>query len=169
MEKSVAFGLLSHVAILAGFGGKALILTRTALASQTYFEKVIRVGAASTGLMLWGALRGLEISYSNMIIDTVQRERTALFVILGVIFPVAAGVLLTRLCLRVLKQSSNIALRIFILIGVFSLMEFTELYLRAALMRGLPMSRVLVPNILLTMTITLYVALTHDPESKLSR
>jgi len=156
------YGVVSHGAIIVGILLQFFVTIRVALAAPNEIQRILRVTAFTTGLLVFFGARSLGLSLGNMMLLGITQYSPLMFGFFCLIMPSALGCLLAWYFIRCLKRSSEMAIKIMIMIGVFMVLQFGDIYLQAANIGGVSLNKDLVPNLAFTIAIGLYVTLKHE-------
>lgn len=162
MNTDRLIGLMAHLMIVGSVVTKGGYLVRPILHATTPSEGLIRGAAVASGVMLSALLRAAGLSYASLILVVVHRWY--LYYPLGVALPLVVGILLARFVITSMQRSTNLAIRIVLLIGAFSLAQFVELYGVALARSSILVSRMLAPNLVFSLTVTLYFIFNFDTD-----
>jgi hypothetical protein len=130
--------------------------------APTAFEKIVRASSFSVALLIYFGAKSFGLSLTDIIIQGITNYNLS-FAMYAVLFPSSLGIFLGWYFARSLKRSSNIAIRVLILVGVFSVIQFTDIYLKAFGLIGLIVDKTLTPNLIFTISVSLYIILRVDP------
>jgi hypothetical protein len=137
-----------------------------ALQARGDFEKIIRIGAFSSGILIVTAADKLGLPIADLILRAISDFGPLTYSFVAVFIPSFAGMAATWYCIRCLERKQNVAIRLAILFGVFSIFQFAELYVKAASAAGFALNKALVPNIMFTLSVSLYLILRYDPNGR---
>lgn len=160
MNAQHLIGFLAHLAIIGSVLVKGAYLTKPILNAATSVEGLIRGSAAASGVMLAAIMRSADLLYAALVVAIL--DRWYLYYPLGVVLPIVAGVMIARFVSASMERNTNLAIRVVVLIGAFSLAQFIELYVTALARTSIAMSRVLAPNLIFALAITLYFVFNYD-------
>mgnify|MGYP001559664332 CR=1 FL=1 len=160
---SFLLSLVTNGFIIVGFVVKIRFMFSLIGAGPTELERFIRSCALTTGLLLLVASDRLGLSIADLMLQAVAYSEVS-YAIAGVLCPSVAGPLAAWYCIRAGRRSSNLAARVAIMIGTFSIFLFADLYVRALGSAGFSAVRVLVPNLLFTLSIATYLVFRVDAE-----
>jgi hypothetical protein len=155
--------LLTNVFIVAGFAFKVRFMFLLIGAGSSALERFIRASALTVGLLLLVASARLGMSIADLMLRAVSYTAVS-YAVAGVLIPSLTGPLATWYCIRSARRSSNLAARLAILIGTFTIFLFAELYAKAVVTEGFDTVRALVPNLVFTLSIGVYLVFRVDAE-----
>ena len=161
---NLVFSLLTNAIIIAGFVTKAALMFKLAWEADRDFERIIRISSVTTGVMLVVASDRLGLSISDLMLRAIADFGPIMFGVVAVVVPSLSGMLATWYRVRCVKRSENVAVRLAILIGVFATFQFAELYVKAVSSTGFPVSKALIPNLMFTLSVSLYLILRYDAD-----
>jgi len=157
-------GVLPHVVIVIGLLGKLAVMIGAVLASDEFTEAVIRASAFTSGLLLHYGAQALGISITGAVLEAVRLYAPIRFGLVAVVVPSAIGVFLAWYTIRCLERSKNVATRVMILVGVWSIVQFADIYFKAiGTLTGVARHKALAPNLMFTLSISLYAIFRYDP------
>lgn len=157
------FAVLLHAVIVLGLGVYFLVIFKAILVTGGEVERLIRGTAFASGLLVFFASKIMGISIADFLVDAVRYYNPFFFVPIAGLLPAGLGTLLAWYCIRSLNRSTNVAIRLMIVIGALSLIQFGDVYVKATRAEGLALDRAFVPNLAFTLAISLYVILRYDP------
>jgi len=158
----IFFGLLSHAMIILGVIAQFYVIWHVICTANNQIEKIVRTTAFTTGLLIFFGAKALEISLSDLILLGITNYSPFRFGFCGIIIPSFLGYILAWYFVKQIKRSTEQAIRIMILIGVFTVLQFSDIYLKATGISGLPLTKSLIPNLVFTIAIGLYVTLKYE-------
>jgi len=82
------------------------------------------------------------------------------------LFPSIAGVFVAWYFVNSIKRSTNVAIRIMIMTGALSIVQFADIYAKAIGAVGFSVDRALLPNLVFAIAIIIYIVLKYDPSSE---
>lgn len=129
-------------------------------------EKILRASSFTTGLLIFFGAEALGVPISLIIINSLTISHPFTFGLINVILPSSLGILVSWYFIRTLKRSSNIATRIMILVGTFTIFLFGNVYFQALRLEGFSFQKSLLPNLSFTIAIPLYAITKYDPEER---
>ena len=103
------------------------------------------------------------ISIADLLIQSITLYSPVSFGILAVVLPGGLGVALAWYFTRSMQRSTNIATRIMIFIGMLSITQFADVYVKALGTSGLDVSKAFVPNLVFVISMSVYILLRYDP------
>jgi hypothetical protein len=159
------FALLSHGLIVCGLIAKLVMMFYVVFRADTAAEKMLRATSVTAGMLVFFGAKALGVSVSEFVIRAVVVYSPAMFAVTAIAVPGTIGVLMAWYWLHVLKRGSpNIAQRMMILLGVFTTLQFGDVYLAAVRHAGVAVDKALAPNILFTASMSLYLIFRYEPE-----
>ena len=156
------FAILTHFLIVSGLITLLSVMFIIIFNAPTAFEKIVRASSFSIALLIYFGAKAFGISITELIIQGITNYSLS-FAFYGVLFPSSLGIFLGWYFARSMQKNKNIAIRILILIGVFSIIQFTDIYLIAYDLTGLKVDKNLTPNLIFIISIGLYIILRVDP------
>lgn len=156
------FGLLSHLMIILGVVAQFYSIFYVIKHTEDSTEKIVRITAFTTGLLIFFGSKALNFSLSDLILLGIKEYNPMRFGFFGVFIPSSLGYILAWYFIRQMKNSASQALRIMILIGVFTILQFSDIYLKVININGIPLNRTMIPNLTFTIAIGLYVTLKYE-------
>lgn len=160
------FNILPHVVIILGFVSKLALSILSIWTAPKVVERIMRASAMSTAVLIFFAARSAKLSLAQIMVAAVELTNPITFGLATIIGPGFAGILLSWYVVRSLHKSQNVAVRIMILVGVFTLLQFADVYVDGVIREGFHVDKVFLPNICFTVGISLYAILRYDPKEK---
>ena len=161
----IFFAVLTHGLIICGLLLQLYFMIQMVLIARVHIERILRASAFGTGLLILFGAKSLGLSISELTMSGAALSHPITFGIFGVITPSAIGVMLAWYFVNSIKKSSNIAIRVMILVGTFSLMIFADAYLGAVSTSGdFKPDKSLAPNLAFIISVMLYTILRYDPD-----
>jgi hypothetical protein len=158
------FTALIHIIIVGGLVTKLIIIFNVVFGAERHFERVVRASALTTGAMIFFGSRALGISMAELVVRSIRDYKPLSFGLANVVLPGTAGLVATSYFVHCLKRSSNVAIRIAILVGTWSVLQFGEVYMAALSTQGIEIGKANVANLMFTLSVSLYLILKYDPD-----
>lgn len=156
------FGLLSHATIILGVVAQFYIICLAISRADNSLERIVRTTALTTGLLIFFGAKALDMSLSDLLLLGITQYSPVKFGFYGIVVPSFLGYFLAWYFIRQIKKSTDLTTRIMILTGVFTVLQFSEVYLKAMGIGGIPLNKSVVPNLVFTISIGLYVTLKYE-------
>jgi len=112
--------------------------------------------------MIYFGADALGISISELIIKAIIPFKPFTFGLVAIIFPSALGILLAWYCIHSLRRSTNITFRLIVLMGAFTIFQFGDVYIKAIDATGFIIDKAFVPNLVFTISVSLYIIFRYD-------
>jgi hypothetical protein len=127
-------------------------------------ERLIRFGALFAGAMIVVGAQVAGLTYSQFIVDSLSSTQPQNLVakILWAIVPGGLGAGLGYYLTERARQSTNIAIRIMILIGMLAAGQFAQIYTAAVSEHGLDIGPVAIPNLSFVVGLLLWFVLNQN-------
>ncbi|GEM_PF-2806865 len=153
------FNILTHILVIVGIISVFYFIGYMIHRIDSILEKIIRITALSTGLLIYVGAKAIGISIPNLMIGGLGTLHPLSIGILGVIFPSFIGTFVAWYCIKNLNKHEDLAARLIILITTFIVVMFSDVYVASyssnARIEGLNLS--LLPNLTFTVGLSLYV------------
>jgi len=129
-------------------------------------EVVIRIVAALTGFLIYFGSTAVGLSIPSLMLQAISTTHPASIGVFGGVAPAAAGIIVAWYCLRTLKKSEELGLRLLVLLSTFIIVLFGDVYVASLANKelspqGLNVS--LLPNLTFTIGICLYIIFRYLP------
>jgi len=162
MNANNLIGFMGHLTIVGSILAKGGYLVRPILSATTSIEGLMRGSALASGVMLSALLRAAGLSYASLLL--VVMDRWYLYYPVGVALPLVVGILVAQFAIDSMQRSTNLAIRVVLLIGAFTLAQFVELYAVALVRSSISVSKMHAPNLVFAITVALYFVFSYDAD-----
>lgn len=155
---------LTHILILIGMATLLYFIQFMIRDEPKVLERVLRTSAAMTGFLIYFGAKASGISVPQFMMASIATTNPFSFGLLSILIPSAAGILTAWYCLRSIRRSEDIATRTIILIVMFIVTMFADVYAATyGLIAGDQLhARSLLPNVTFTVALSLYILFKYD-------
>lgn len=163
------FNFLLHIVIVAGFIGLVFVSAKLAwfYQSPSEFERSIRVLSCVVGFLIYIGSRAVGLSMPELMMSAIAQGSFVNTFVLAILLPAGVGVAVTWFIINRLQHSHAIALRSLLMLIVFVLFLLVDSYAVAfgESVNGENINKFLLPNMIFTLSVSLYAIFFLKPES----
>jgi|SRR5829696_3997762 len=183
---TIFFNLLANLLVILGTLAMVAFIVQLIFKGRSFFgargrseaayrdhgrfqtEVVIRLIAALTGFLIYFGSQAVGLSIPSLMLAALSTTNPVSIGIFGAVAPASAGIVVAWYCLRVIKKSEELGLRLLVLLSTFIIVLFGDVYVaslanREFTQQGLNVS--LLPNLTFTIGICLYIIFRYIPGS----
>ena len=129
-------------------------------------ERLLLIASIAAGFLAYAAARALGLSIPALMASSFQTSSPFGIAALGVTFPSLAGVFVAWFCIRMMKRDHDVARRAALLLSVFIVTMFADMYVALAKDIGLTNPKLALPNVTFVLGMVLYIIFTFKrPET----
>lgn len=156
------FAYLTHILIIFAFVMKFILFTWAIFSAGSGIERILRSSALSTGLLIFFGARAAGLSLAEFMVSAIILVKPITFGLAAIVAPSCLGIFISWYVIRSLRKNTNKAIRIMILVGVFTIVQFGDIYVKALSIEGFQLDKAFVPNMCFTVALSLYAILRYE-------
>lgn len=141
---------------------KFLLFAWAIISAENAIERILRSSALSTGLLIFFGARAAGLSLAEFMVSAIIFVKPITFGLVAIVAPACLGIFIAWYVIRSLRKSTDRAIRIMILVGVFTIVQFGDVYIKALSIEGFQLDKAFVPNMAFTVAISLYAILRYE-------
>lgn len=134
--------------------------------SGSSLQILIRILATVTGFLIYFGAKAVGLSIPSLMLSAISTTTPASIGVLGILLPGLAGMIVAWYCLKSIKKSEEVGLRLVILISTFIVVLFGDAYMASlgtAVTSQQGINVALLPNLTFTVGIALYIIFRYLP------
>ena len=158
--------VLVHVLVIATVLLIVHVCWSTVRSETERLERLLLIASIAAGFLAYSAARAIGLSIPALMASSLQTSSPFGIAALGVTFPSLAGVFVAWFCIRMMKRDHDIARRAALLLSVFIVTMFADVYVALAEDIGLTNPKLALPNVTFVLGMVLYIIFTFKrPET----
>ena len=120
-------------------------------------EQFVRSTSIAAGMLIFLASKAFNITFADLMFLAVTDASLLKVITIGTIIPIIIGVLVAHVTINAMSSDNDFAVRILLLVGVFTLFQISYLNYFALTKTSLPIDKALIPNVCYSLSAMLWV------------
>ena len=157
------FTLLVHLLIIVGLVAMVIFMARNIVNENDKTEQFIKILAVVLGLFVYFAAKGLNLSISDLVVESMQTTKPIVIGVVGFISPTILGIFSAWYIKRIFNSKNVIAERVILIFATLMITLFGEVYISSYSVSG---NTKLLPNVMFVAGVILYIVLGYTGKDK---
>lgn len=132
-------------------------------------EQFVRVTAVSAGVLIFLGSKAFDVTFADLMFLAVTDASLYQVIISGTIVPVLVGIAVAHATISAVSSGSDFAIRIMLLVGVFTLVQISYFNYVAITQTSLSIDKALLPNLCYSLAVSLWIIFNYEDDGQFTR